>query len=312
MLKSTKEIRKMFGRDKDALSKINEFYIYGRWLNLYAYHVRAFANKFAPDPKVTPLYPEETISPEIDELAQLAVENMMPTLLSTETSVYHSKVVKLDDAKGLLTVDKDIALTDLEKVIPYKHARDIILKNPDQIAVIDCPCRSTKNNSCKPLDVCLVVGDPIVSFMLEHNKANHPRKISQEEAVVIVKAEDDRGHFHSAWFKDSCGDRFFALCNCCRCCCSPMKAHFNQIPMIAASGYVCEINEECTGCSACVEHCQFGAISVNGRAQVNHDKCMGCGVCESKCPVEAISLKRDPAQSEPLDIRVLMAQHQPY
>jgi ferredoxin len=217
--------------------------------------------------------------------------------------------MKLDEAKALLSIETDISLTNLERVIPYKHARDIILKNPDRIAVIDCPCRSSKENPCEPLDVCLAVGDPGASFMLEH-KTNNARKISQDEAVAIVKAEDDRGHIHSAWFKDSFGDRLFAVCNCCKCCCNGMKAHFNHVPSIAPSGYVSEINEECNGCGACVGYCQFGAISMtDDRARVSLETCMGCGVCESKCPAQAISLKRDPARCEPLDMRMLIAQN---
>lgn len=115
-------------------------------------------------------------------------------------------------------------------MIPYKHTRDIILKNLDRIVVTECPCRSSKENVCEPLDVCLTIGDPFASFILEH-KINNARKISQEEAVDIVKAEDDRGPIHSAWFKDACGDRFYAICNCCKCCCSPMKGHFNNVPI---------------------------------------------------------------------------------
>jgi ferredoxin len=266
--------------------------------------------KFLPDPDVITRYPEEIISPEIDELTKMILEKAMPTLMSPETSAYHSKVVILDDAKALLTINQDIELTDLERVIPYKHARDIILKNPDRIAVIDCPCRLSKENSCKPVDVCLVVGEPFVSFILDHNEQNNPRKISQEEAVNILKAEDDRGHIHTAWFKDALGDRFYALCNCCKCCCIGIKEHSNSVPMITSSGYVCEINKECNECGACVDYCQFGALSMNGKAVVNMKACMGCGVCESKCPVEAINMKRDPARSDPLDIRVLMSQHQ--
>ena len=82
----------------------------------------------------------------------------------------------------------------------------------------------------------------------------------------------------------------------------------HDMPIMASSGYVCEISEDCNGCGQCADYCHFEAISVNDRAQVNYEKCMGCGVCESKCPIEAISLKRDPAKGEPLDIRALSEQ----
>ena len=303
MLKSTEEFSKMFSNDKDALAEMMEGYIYARWPSQYIYHLRKLAAMFTPDPEVIFRYPEGTSSPEIDEMAQMAVEKVLPTLLSTETSPYHGKVMRFDEAKTLLTIDEDISVSLMESVIPYKHARDIILKNPDQIAVIDCPCRLTKENPCEPFDVCMAVGDPFASFMLEH-KTNHARKISQDEAVNIVKAEDERGHIHSAWFKDAAGDRFYAICNCCKCCCGAMRAHFFNVPMLASSGYVGEINEDCNGCGLCTDYCQFGALSMNGdRAAVNYEKCMGCGVCETKCPVDAISLKKDPAKGEPLDLR---------
>src|SRR5690606_26346807 len=140
----------------------------------------------------------------------------------------------------------------------------------------------------------------------EH-KVNKARKISQDEATAIIKAADDRGHVHTAWFRDALGDRLYCICNCCKCCWVPMKAHSNHVPIIAPSGYVADINEECNGCSACVSYCQFEAISiVDDHALVNLEKCMGCGVCESKCANEAITLKRDPNRCEPLDLRIIM------
>lgn len=307
MKKSTDEFRKIFGEGKEELGKMVEGYIYFKWLNLYIYHLRNLANTFRPDPEVTLRYPKEVSTPDADELAHMAAEKTLTTLLSSETSTYHSKVIRLDDAKALVNVDREISLTNLETIIPYKHARDIILKNPDQIAVIYCTCRSTKENPCEPLDVCLVIGEPFVSLVLD-NEVNNPRKITSSEAVEILKAEDDRGHIHTAWFKDAAGDRFYAICNCCGCCCGAMRAFFANVPMIAPSGYVSEVSEDCDGCGQCVGYCQFGAISVNDRALVNYEKCMGCGVCESKCPVEAISLKKDPAKGEPLDIRMIMKQ----
>ena len=304
MKKSTEEFRKMFGKDKEALGKMAEGYIYLRWINLYIYHLR----NVVPDPEVTLRYPEEVATPEADELAKIAAEQTFPTLLSAETSTYHSNVVKLDDAKSLVTVKQEVSLTNLETIIPYKHARDIILKNPDHIAVWDCSCRATKENPCKPIDVCLVVGEPFASFVLEY-KTNNARKISQEEAVEILKAEDDRGHIHTAFFKDAMGDRFYAICNCCKCCCAAMSAFRVGVPIIAPSGYVSEIGEDCNGCGQCIDFCQFEALTLKDeRAEVIYDKCMGCGVCETKCPIDAISLKRDPAKGNPLDIKALMEQ----
>jgi len=301
---STQEFAKMFTGGKEDLGKILHGYIYGRWPSLYIYYIRKLA---PPDPETTLRYPKEAATPEADELARLAVERMLPTLPSTETSTWHGKVVKLDEASALVSVNRDVSLTNLDNVIPYKLAKDIILKNPDHIAVMQCPCRSSKENPCEPLDVCMAIGEPFASFILEH-KTNNARKISQEEAIAIIKAEDDRGHMHSAWFKDATAGRFYAICNCCKCCCAAMKAHFFGIPMLASSGYVSQISEECTGCGDCVDFCQFGAIKLNEQAEVIYEKCMGCGVCESKCPVGAISLKRDPAKGEPLDVRVLAAQ----
>jgi ferredoxin len=304
MKKSTEDFRKLFGEEKEALGKFFEGYIYGRWPDLYLYHLRKLASTFVPDPEVVLRYPAEIGTPELDELTQTAVQKTLMTLMSPETSTYHSKVVKLDDARKLVTLNRDISLTNLETVIPYQHARDIILKNPDHIAVIDCTCRSTKENPCEPLDVCLAIGEPFAGFVLEHG-TNNARKISQEEAVEILKAEDERGHVHTAWFKDAMGDRFYAICNCCKCCCGAMRAHFQNVPIIAPSGYVSEISDECDGCGECAGYCQFGAITIEDKAVVNHDKCMGCGVCESKCPAGAISLRRDPTKSEPLDIVAL-------
>lgn len=307
MKKSTQELHDLISDQVDDETSVLDGYMYLKWLNIYIYNLRSIAQLFSPDPEVKLRYPEERVTPEAEELTYMAAGKLLPSLISTETSKYHAKVVKLDEAKSLITIDKDITITDTERVIPYKLARDIIMKNPDNIAVIDCPCRSTKEDPCEPLDVCMLVGDPFASFALEH-ETNNARKISQDEAVNILKAEDDRGHIHTAWFKESLGGRFYALCNCCGCCCAAMRGHFANVPLLAQSGYVSVVNDECNGCEECVEYCQFGAISVDDRAQINYDKCMGCGVCETKCPVDAISLSREPEKGEPLDIKEMMAQ----
>jgi ferredoxin len=221
---------------------------------------------------------------------------------------YHGKVVPLDAATQLVTVGEEISLTDLEKIIPYALARDIVLQNPDHIVVLDCPCRATRPNPCLPLDVCLIVGEPFASFVAEHHP-HRSRWLTPEEAVEILRAEDERGHVHHAFFKDAMLGRFYAICNCCACCCGAMQAHQRGTPMLASSGYVSRVDADlCVGCDMCADSCQFGALSLeDGIATVDSAACMGCGVCVSKCTQGALSLVRAPARGTPLEIRELQA-----
>jgi Na+-translocating ferredoxin:NAD+ oxidoreductase RNF subunit RnfB len=111
------------------------------------------------------------------------------------------------------------------------------------------------------------------------------------------------------YYKDAMLNRFYAICNCCSCCCGAMQAQRNGTPMIASSGYVAVVDEDlCAGCGTCADVCQFAAISVDDEcARVDAAACMGCGVCVSKCPKKTISLMRDPAKGEPLEIQKLIA-----
>lgn len=222
---------------------------------------------------------------------------------------YHGKVIPLAAAEQLVTITHKIAvnepvrLPNLEHIIPYVRARDIILRNPDHIIALDCPCRSSRQNPCLPLDVCLIVGEPFASFVAEH----HPdrcRWITTQEAVDILKAEDERGHVHHAFFKDAMLGRFYAICNCCACCCGAMQAQRRGTPMLTSSGYVSQVDEDlCLGCGNCAEFCQFGALSLlNGQAHADENKCMGCGVCLAHCEQGALSLRREPSKGEPLEI----------
>ena len=224
------------------------------------------------------------------------------------SETYHGKVVPLEAARQLVMVNEPVDLPNLEHIIPYPRARDIILRNPDHIAVLDCPCRSARQNPCLPLDVCLVIGEPFASFVVEHNPQK-ARRITPQEAVDILKAEDARGHVHHAFFKDAMLNRFYAICNCCSCCCGAMQAQRNGSPMLASSGYVARVDEaQCLGCGDCESVCQFEAIAVPmGTAQVDEAACMGCGVCVEHCPNGALSLLRDLSRGEPLEICQLMA-----
>jgi len=112
------------------------------------------------------------------------------------------------------------------------------------------------------------------------------------------------------YYKDAMLGRFYAIYNCCSCCCGAMQAQRNGTPMIASSGYVAQTDSDlCAGCGECVDICQFAAILVDDEfAEIDAAACMGCGVCVAHCPQEAISLLRDSAKGDPLEIQKLMAQ----
>ena len=218
----------------------------------------------------------------------------------------HFKVLTPEDSRSIVTLDQKIELTSNEKVIPFATAREIILTAPPEIAVYECGCRASSPNPCEPTQVCIVIGQPFVDFILRHHPQTS-RRISQEEALEIIRSEHRRGHVQTAWFKDICFGRFYALCNCCKCCCIGIQALTkHNIPMAAPSGYAARVDDgACSGCGECVDACVFEAIRLDGHASVIWETCMGCGVCVEACPSRALSLKRDERKGEPMDLQRL-------
>lgn len=219
---------------------------------------------------------------------------------------YHGKVLQPEQAKAIITIDRTVPLQDLEQIIPYPTARHLLLQGPPELAVFECPCRRARPNPCQPTQVCLIVGQPFVDFVLEHHP-RRSRRMTQNEAVELLEAEHRRGHVHAAWFKDVCLDRLFAICNCCKCCCGGIDAMVHhRIPIMASSGYVARVEPaQCKACGRCQTACPFEAVRVDAHAAVRWEACLGCGVCVDQCPEGALSLIRDPRKGFPLDVRLL-------
>lgn len=251
-------------------------YVYGRWTNRYI------------------------------RLLLKLVPRLSPRRREWLAERYHGKLLTGEQAEAVIRVDRDIPLQDLDQVIPYSRARNLVLQGPPDLAVFECACRHARDNPCQPTQVCLVVGQPFVGFILEHHPKTS-RRLTQAEALELLHAEHERGHLHSAWFKDACLDRFYSICNCCRCCCGGIQAMTRLgMPMLSSSGYVARVDEAaCAACGTCAEACPFEAIQVNGRAVVNWERCMGCEVCVGQCPNKALSLVRDERKGLPLDVRLL-------
>jgi len=219
----------------------------------------------------------------------------------TFADTYHGKVIPIETAKQLVSIKENLQISYPEKVIPYKIARDLILENPDHIVALDCPCRLSRSNPCHPLDVCLIIGEPFSRLVLDHHP-HHSRSISPDEAIGILEAEEERGHVHHAFFKQAMIGRFYAICNCCSCCCGAIQAHKSGVPMLAKSGYISQIDKMiCIECGECQKNCQFSSIVIKADGYfIDQDLCMGCGICMSHCTQGAIQMVKTSENLEPL------------
>jgi hypothetical protein len=51
---------------------------------------------------------------------------------------YHAKVLTQDQAEAIVNLDHDIARRDLEQIIPYSMARDLVLNSPPDVIAYEC------------------------------------------------------------------------------------------------------------------------------------------------------------------------------
>lgn len=239
---------------------------------------------------------------------------------------YHCKAIIPEDAKKFIAVNQDVTIPQelAKKVAPFKLAQKVIMKNYDQLAFVDCPCRLEKaalgKDPCEPINTCLFFGKTGVDFVTTHMPRMNARRVIQEEALEQLESNNKKGYAFTMWYKDATGYRAGVLCSCCSCCCfgTEVERMARKIPglrdlkITAPSGYSPDIDmDKCTKCGDCTT-CPYEALEIaqtkKGKELVHHyDLCMGCGMCVSKCPEDAIKLVRDENKGVPLDMEELLA-----
>jgi ferredoxin len=311
---SQRALAKAFPRTDEGLAHLMHAQLYFAYIPLYIYYMRSSFNSYLPEPDDLKK-PEGIEFDIVDELVKTAVNDCNSKVGSLMTNSYHAKVLRLEDAEQIVTLTEDLNLGELPKTImPYEIARDAIIQNPERIAVIDCVCRRVRGDKgCKPLDVCIVIGEPWVSWCLDRDRYMNGRIITSDEALTILRECHERGNVHAAFFKDSAAGRLYSICNCCPCCCTALLSqNYLTAPMMAGSGYIAKIDhDKCVNCGACEKKCNFLAIyrDKDNKVQVNEDLCRGCEGCLSACKKDALTLELvDPTVLAPLDIKVLKAQ----
>lgn len=300
-------------RGGSSVIRATHAYIYLRWIKEYVYVARNYLIPFLPRP--------------------------IKTWLQNN---YHSKVLTQREAEDIVRFEGRIDLHEIsDQIIPYPTIRDMVLQDHSVIGVLNCACRDAVEAEggipCEPRQVCMIMGEPFVSFAIEKHRtlkmspedlaAGLEREgmvdlggvlvMTPEHAVGFLLEQHKLGRVHTAWFKDATMGRFYALCNCCSCCCSGVKAMQKWgTEIVAASGYITIIDPEpCDGCGICVDICIYDALEIgpDGKAAHvldahGHETCKGCGLCETHCPLDCMHLElpTDP-RVLPFEVRLIEA-----
>lgn len=153
------------------------------------------------------------------------------------------------------------------------------------IYVVPCNCRSVAQNCRKPKGVCLLFEHGVNSQW----DRGYGKALSKEEAKSLVIEADKKGLMHTS-------ETDHALCNCCGCCCYPIRAS----KAIGTTGVwpkkrydILWDEKKCIHCGKCTRTCNFEAfVKEKGKVQFVEEKCLGCTLCQSHCPVNAITLQK--------------------
>jgi hypothetical protein len=86
------------------------------------------------------------------------------------------------------------------------------------LALGPCDCRRVFRNCDGPIDAEIMLGLSRNVFAAE--RPNDYREITSDEAKEILRQCHEKGLIHTIV---KCREDFYAICNCCPCCCVPLR-----------------------------------------------------------------------------------------
>lgn len=243
-----------------------------------------------------------------DLLSDLRRRRYIEQFLSVTISEGFKSLLRLEalfQKRGSLPeqiTNKMIAKSKIEhfgQVLPIEDVREVVSKSA-AIVRLPCACRWTIDKS--DLRCCYGITYHPDSWIkhLDMSYFGKPpddllESISSEEAIRQMEDIEDKGAIHTIWTFMT--PFIGAICNCTVKDCIAMRTYAGiSVETIFRAEYAAVVDKDaCTGCSICMETCQFKAIDSvyeSGRyiAIIDAYKCFGCGLCRNTCDAGAISL----------------------
>jgi len=235
------------------------------------------------------------LMPFVVGIYEMQIERMDANLARLFEDYYHKafgKVLNVEPSVHRVIPVGESVRMDME-IHPYESVA-AILDGAQAWGVLDCICRVQKalvGDACQhPVDVCMMLSRRPGAF----DQNDTVRALTRQQAAETLRRAAEAGLVHSV----SNNQRgIWYICNCCTCSCGVLRgiAELGIANAVARSAFVNQVEVDlCIGCEACLESCQFGALSLEITVQVNAQRCVGCGVCVPACLEGALGLARRP------------------
>ncbi len=179
-------------------------------------------------------------------------------------------------------------------VLLLEEALDQV-ENATEFAIEVCDCKAITMACNHTREVCILLNQG-ARLTLERD---HGRRISRDECKRILLDTDREGLIHTG-LRDWRGhpEGQFAICNCCTCCCFPIRAgiRLDRDREWPRAHYVARRDpERCKPCGLCAKRCQFDAFTQSKKGKkieiaFDEARCWGCGICATGCPQSAIDM----------------------
>jgi hypothetical protein len=104
-------------------------------------------------------------------------------------------------------------------LLTFTEANEVV-DSSESLALGPCTCRAVFKNCDSPIGTEIMVGLHRNIFIEE--RPHDYREITKQEAKDILKQCHQKGLIHTIV---RCRQEFYAICNCCSCCCVPLRLH---------------------------------------------------------------------------------------